>query len=184
MDFSNTVDQINDVIDSVIKGGSRYQVEKVATIAAYAVISVASLIWAFSGGSGDDELGADFKVEELAEIDDMNLHLINDSDSDWTRVRVVINQKYLWTIDEVAAGSQKTLRPTDFEYYYYIPRPWGRSDWEMLDDTEKPGPKASGKLDVELVQINAREGHSDLSFENGKPVQEEPAGDNVATAAE
>ncbi|QDG54289.1 hypothetical protein FIV42_27150 [Persicimonas caeni] len=180
MDTSQLLEQVNDVIDSLFSSGSRYQLEKIVTIAVYAIISVASLVWAFSGGSGDNELGAKFEVEQLTEIDDLNLHLINDSDA-WTNVRVVLNQKYLWTTDKVEAGRQKTLRPKDFEYYYYIPRPWGRHDWELLAQTPKPGPEAPSTLEVEFVQIRASQGSSDVSF-GAEGNTESGTGENVAEA--
>jgi hypothetical protein len=180
MDTSQLLGQVNDVVDSLFSDGSRYQLEKIATIVVYAVISVASLVWAFSGGSGDSQLGARFEVEHLAEIDDLNLHLINEGE-EWTDVRVVLNQKYLWTTDKVEAERQKTLRPKDFSYYYYIPRPWGRQDWEHLAESKKPGVSAPATLDIEFVQIRARQGSRDISFgDDGKPV---PAGgENVAKA--
>jgi hypothetical protein len=180
MDASQFLDQANDVVDSLFSDGSRYQLEKIATIVVYAIISVASLVWAFSGGSAENKLSAKFEVEHLSEIDGMNLHLINEG-GEWTDVRVVINQKYLWTADKVEAERQKTLRPEDFKYYYYIPRPWGRHDWEELAHDKKPAIHAPSTLDVEFVQIRARQGRSEISFgDNGKPV---PAGgDNVAKA--
>lgn len=178
METSQLLEQVNDVIDSLFSSGSRYQLEKIVTIAMYAIISVASLIWAFSGGSGENELGAKFQVEKLPEIDDLNLHLINDS-NEWTNVRVVLNQKYLWTTEKVAAGRQETLRPKDFDYYYYIPRPWGRQDWELLSKEPKPGQKAPSTLDVEFVQIRASQGSTDVSFgADGTPKPK--AGQNVA----
>ena len=180
MDTAQLLDQVNDVVDSLLSGGSRYQIEKIVTIVVYAIISVASLIWAFSGGSGENELGATFEVEELVEIDGLNLHLINEGD-EWTDVRVVLNQKYLWKTDRIEAGRQKTLRPKDFNYYYYIPRPWGRQDWELLAETDKPSAHAPQTLEVDFVQIRARQGRSDIAFgEQGKPAAD--SGDNVAKA--
>jgi hypothetical protein len=180
MDRSQLLGQVNDVVDSLFSGGSRYQIEKIATIVVYAIISVASLVWAFSGGSGDNKLGARFEVERLAEIDDLNLHLVNEGE-EWTDVRVVLNQKYLWTTDKVEAEHQRTLRPNDFNYYYYIPRSWGRQDWEHLTDKKKPGMNAPASLEVEFVQIRARQGRLDVSLgADGKPVPS--GGDNVAKA--
>lgn len=180
MDTSQLLDQVNDVIDSLFSSGSRYQLEKIVTVAVYAIISVASLIWAFSGGGGENELGAKFKIEKLPEIDDLNLHLINDSD-DWTNVRVVLNRKYLWTTDKVEAGRQKALRPKDFDYYYYLPRPWGRQGWELLAKDPKPGKKAPPTLNVEFVQIRANQGSTDVSF-GSDPERGPSAGENVAEA--
>lgn len=179
MDFSNLADQANDVFDSLFSGGSRYQMEKLMTVAVYAIVAVGSLIWAFSGGGADNDLGAGFEVEVLTEIDDVNFYLSNDGDNDWSRVRVVLNRMYLWTTDEVEAGTRRTLGPTDFDYYFHVPRRWGRADWEMLTEVEKPGAHVPTDLNLELVEISAREGRSDIEFKNGKPVVDD-GDENVA----
>src|SRR5690554_3222234 len=125
MDTTQFFEQAVDVVGSLFSGGSRYQIEKIVTVVVYAVISGASLVWAFSGDGAANDLKASFVVGQLSEIDDQNLHLINDGNA-WSTVRVVLNQKYLWTSPEVKAKSQVTLNPEDFKYYYYIPRPWGQ----------------------------------------------------------
>lgn len=163
--FNELAERLNAFVDSIISGGSRYQVEKLVIIVVYLIVSVASLIWAFSSGDAENELGAKFQVEALDEIDGLNLHLINDGSSDWTGVRVVLNRKYLWTADEVEAESQVSLRPQDFQYYYYVPRSWGRSEAEMLAEDDKPGSTASSDLEVELVQVRARQGASDITLD-------------------
>ena len=176
---NNALDQLNDVFDSLFSGGTRYQLEKIVTVVVYVIISGASLVWAFSGSSADNELGADFQIKELAEIDDQNFYLINDSDEVWTNVRVVINRKFLWTADKVAADGQETLQPADFEYYFYIPRPWGRTDWEQLAAAPKPDRDAPPLIDVKLVEIRANEGRSDVTFGGGP---KEKGESNVAKA--
>lgn len=179
MDFSDLAEQANDVLDSLFSGGSRYQMEKLVTVAVYAIVAVGSLVWAFSGGGADNDLGATFEVEVLAEIDDVNFYLSNDGSKDWSRVRVALNRMYLWTTDEVPAETRRTLGPTDFDYYFHIPRRWGRTDWEMLTEVDKPGAHAPTDLDLELVEIRAREGRSDIEFQNGKPVVDDGQ-ENVA----
>jgi hypothetical protein len=179
MDFSNLAEQVNDVFDSIFSGGSRYQMEKLVTVAVYTIVAVGSLVWAFSGGGSDNDLGAKFEVEELAEIDDVNFYLSNDGSKDWSRVRVVLNRMYLWTTDEIAADTRKTLGPNDFDYYFHVPRRWGGADWELLTEVEKPGAHAPTDLNLELVEIRAREGRSDIAFKNGKPVVDEGQ-ENVA----
>lgn len=185
MDLSRLVDRLNDLADSLggaveslLSGGARYRLEKLVIIAVYVVVAVASLVWAFSSGDADNELDAKFEVEALDEIDDLNLHLINDGGSDWTQVRVVLNRKYLWTADTVEAESQKTLRPGDFDYYYYIPRSWGRSDAEFLAEEDKPGPTAESDLKVELVQVRADQGSADISLDDEEASGE--SGEEVA----
>ncbi len=182
MDTAQLLEQVNDVVESLFSGGSRYQMEKIVTVVVYAIISVASLIWAFSGGNGGNELGAKFKVEALTEVDDQNFHLINDGD-EWTNVRVVLNQKFLWTSPKVEGGRQTLIRPKDFSYYYYIPRPWGRHPWELLSKTPKPGPKAPSTMKVHVVQIHANEGGSDIKLDSsGNPLPKGKPAENVAKA--
>lgn len=166
--IGQAVQQVNQVVESLLSSGSRYRVEKITVIAVFLVISAASLVWAFSGGV-NNALNAYFEAGKLQEIDDQNLHLTN-SGSTWTTARVVLNRMYLWTTPEVEADSQVTLQPADFSYYYYIPRAWGRENWERLADEEKPGPEAPSTLDIEQVRIWAREGSIDLELgPDGKP---------------
>lgn len=175
MDTTHFFEQANEMVDSLFSGGSRYQVEKIATVVVYAVISVASLAWAFSGEGASNDLGATFTAGRLSEIDDQNLHLINAGEA-WTTVRVVLNKKYLWTAPSVDANSQVTLNPEDFTYYYHIPRPWGRQDWEKLAAETKLPARAPGTLAIKDVRIWAREGHSDIELgADGKPVSTEKA---------
>ncbi|TDP63552.1 hypothetical protein [Bradymonas sediminis] len=173
MDTTQFFEQANDVVGSLFSGGSRYQIEKVVTVVVYVVISAASLVWAFSGEGAANQLDASFVVGQLSEIDDQNLHLINNG-KDWSTVRVVLNKKYLWTAPAVKANSQVTLNPEDFNYYYHIPRSWGRQGWEKLATTEKLPAGAPGTLKIKEVGIWAREGRSDMKIGlDGKPV---PAG--------
>lgn len=164
------LEQINEVIESLFSKGSRHQPEKIATVALYALVAIGSVIWAFSGGDTDNQLGAEFDIRYLAEIDDQNFFLKNTGETTWTSVRVVLNEKFLWTTDEVKAGQQRTLGPDDFEYYYSIPRPWGRRGWEQLATREKPANVAPPMVKVELVQIRARQGRLDIEMgADGKP---------------
>ena len=168
--MENLLEQFNEVIESLFSKGSRHQPEKIATIAVYAVVAIGSAIWAFSGTDSDNELGAEFDVRYLQEIDDQNFFLKNTGGSQWTKVRVVLNEKYLWTTDAVKPGQQRSLRPSDFEYYYHIPRPWGRRGWEQLSDQDKPAETAPPMVEVELVQIRARQGRLDIEMgPDGEP---------------
>lgn len=174
MDTTQWMGQINEVLESLLNRGSRYQIEKIVTIAVYAVVSVGSLIWALSGNSQANALNAGFEVGRLADIDDQNLYLSNSGDA-WSTVRVVLNRMYLWTAPRVDARSRVTLQPADFDYYYYIPRPWGRHGWEQLEESERPGAKAPGTLRIEHVRIWAKEGSLDIVLgPDGKPVGSNP----------
>lgn len=184
MDTTQFFEQASDVVGALFSGGSRYQIEKLVTVVVYVVISGASLVWALSGDGAANELKASFVVGQLSEIDDQNLHLINDGNA-WTSVRVVLNEKYLWTTPEVKAKSQVTLNPEDFKYYYYIPRPWGRQGWEKLARTEKLPAGAPGMLQIHSVGIGAREGRLDLKIgADGKSLTPEDLARRAAEVVE
>jgi|GEM_PF-1856312 len=184
MDTTQFFEQAVDVVGSLFSGGSRYQIEKIVTVVVYAVISGASLVWAFSADGANNALKASFVVGQLSEIDDQNLHLINDGNA-WSTVRVVLNQKYLWTSPEVKAKSQVTLNPEDFKYYYYIPRPWGQRGWEKLASSEKFSAGAPGMLQINQVGIWAREGRLDIKLgADGKPLAAEDLAAKPSEAVE
>lgn len=164
------LEQFNEVIESLFSKGSRHQPEKLATIVVYGLIAIGSAIWAFSGTDSDNELGAEFDMRQLQEIDDQNFFLKNTGDTTWTSVRVVLNEKYLWTTEEIPPGQQQSLNPVDFKYYYHIPRPWGRRSWEQLATREQPAAVAPPLLKVDLVQIRARQGRLDIEMgPDGEP---------------
>lgn len=164
------LEQFNEVIESLFNKGSRHQPEKMATLVLYTLVAVGSAIWAFSSPNSDNELGAEFDIRQLQEIDDQQFFLKNTGESKWTGVRVVLNEKYLWTIDEIPPGQQQSLNPDDFKYYYHIPRPWGRRSWERLATRDKPADVAPPLVEVDLVQIRARQGRLDIEMgPDGEP---------------
>ena len=171
MDADRLVEQFNEVLESLFSRQTRHQPEKIATIAVYLVVSAASVIWAFSGGESTNALGAEFDVREIEEIDDQNFFLKNISSQDWTGVRVALNGKYLWKTDKIEAGKQKALRPEDFHYFFYVPRPWGRHDWEQLVEREKPAASAPDTVDVNVVQVRADQGSLKISKGSGGAAQ-------------
>ena len=172
MDTDALAQQVQDTLIGIFQRGSRYQTEKVAVLVGYLVISVASLVWAFSGKNLDNQLGADFGQTTLSEIDQGVYFLSNDSDDDWTQVRVVLNRQYLYTNPEIQNKSRVTLSGKDFDYFYFIPRTWGKAGWEKLDKSEKPGPKAPNNLKPTFVQIRTEQGKFD------KNLSAEPKKDN------
>ena len=59
MDTDALAQQVQDTLIGIFQRGSRYQTEKVAVLVGYLLISVTSLVWAFSGKNLDNQLGAD-----------------------------------------------------------------------------------------------------------------------------
>ncbi|RAL21511.1 hypothetical protein DL240_11655 [Lujinxingia litoralis] len=162
----------NDVVDSLqrqLKGlfesGTRYQVEKIGVVVGFLVLVIASVGWAMSGPDDSNELGASFGDEVLtSQLDRRQYYIENEGSKDWTRVRVVFDRKYLYTADKVEGGERLTLGAADLRYFYRMPRPWGRQDWEQLAEGEPPAVSPPESYSPKLVQIRTEQGRIDLDL--------------------
>lgn len=169
MDMQALLEQLKAALADLFRRGSRYQTEKIGIVVVYFVLVIGSLIWGFSGKKYDNELGADFGLEKLTGIDRQVYFLENLSDDVWHRVRVVINNRYLYKRDQLKPSDRALLGPQDFAYFYYIPRAWGRDSWERLATQEKTSPQAPDDIKPEIIQLRADEGKLDLDLRNKAP---------------
>lgn len=152
-------DSFAETLKSVFHWGSRYHAEKIGVIVGFLVLSVASALWAFSSPGGAEGLGAE--VEFDSGMVGFELVVENNTEGDWTDVRITLDRQYVYTFDELSAGDYVQLTRSDLEYAYHIHRPWGREDWERLADGEKPGLRPDDDYEPSFVQIRAREGEHD-----------------------
>lgn len=168
---SAVLDELKSQAESLFEGGSRYQLEKIATLGVYLLLVTLTLVWVFGAPSGDNELGASWGFEKIAPLNNSILFLENTGSDDWTQVRVVLNRRYLFKTDRVEAGSRLAVRPEDFEYFFYVPRPWGRAQWEGLSQQPKPSAKGESDMKATFLEIRARQGRLDidLSAESASP---------------
>lgn len=164
MDMQALLEQLKTALSELFRRGSRYQTEKIGTVVVYFVLVIGSLVWGFSGKKYDNELGADFGLEKLVGIDRQVYFLENLSGDTWHRVRVVINNRYLYKRDVLKPEDRALLGPQDFAYFYYIPRSWGRSSWELLAKEPKPSSQAPDNIEPQIIQIRADEGKLDLDL--------------------
>lgn len=156
--------EFRDRLVALFEGGGRYQVEKLMTIGVYLLLVVATIAWVASSEDASNELGASHGFETLDPLNQKIFFLENDSGDDWTDVRIVLNRDYLHTIPKVEDGERLMLRPENFRYFWWVPRPWGRHDWESVGPPRKPGPTAGEDLEWELVEVRARQGRLDLKL--------------------
>ena len=159
-----SVNDIRDRLLSTFESGGRYQTEKLLTIGVYIAVVIATVAWVTTSEHSENELGASHGFETLAPLDQKIFFLTNDSGDDWTDVRVVLNKQYLFKTDKVAEGERLMLRPEDFRYYYWVPRPWGRNDWETLATKPKPPEFAQESIEWDLVEVRARQGRLDINL--------------------
>ena len=157
-------EQVQETLLSVFRKGTRHQVEKVATVVAFVVLSALSVVWGLSGKGPENILEAEFGTELITEINKSTYYLANKSSDDWTNLRVVINNAYLYKAAEQRSLKRQPLGPGDFTYFYYIPRPWGTQPTDVLAKTPKAGPIAPSNLEPKVVNIRTEEGRIDIDL--------------------
>lgn len=158
-----TLEEVNEVAESLLKGGTRYHTEKLAVVVGYVVIVLASFGWAFSGVEIGSGMQGVFETQSIQNIDDQNFVLKNPGSTTWHDVRVVLNERYLAKIDEIEGDERYGMQPADFQYYFQIPRPWGQKEWEKAATRSKPRGTAPGDVEVESLSIHTREGEVDVT---------------------
>lgn len=159
--------QLNEFRDRVIalfEGGGRYKVEKLMTLGVYLLVVIATFVWVVSTEDATNELGASHGFEVLDPLNQKIFFLDNESSDDWTGVRIVLNKDYIYTTDLVSVGERLMLRPEDFQYFYWVPRPWGRHDWESVGPPPKPGRNAGEDLEWKIVEVRTRQGRLDIQL--------------------
>lgn len=172
------VDQLRERVETLVEGGSRYQTEKIAVVGVYLVIVIATLVWVFGGDDPENPLGAKYGFETIAPLNDRIFFIENGGPRPWNDVRIALNRNYLHKIPRVDVDQRLILRPEDFDYYFYVPRQFGRQPWEGLSKTEKPGPKAPSDVETKIVEVRANEGrvNIDVASENAvKAASAQPA---------
>ncbi|QED25861.1 hypothetical protein FRD01_00990 [Microvenator marinus] len=153
-----------ETIGGFFSGGSRYQTEKIAVVVVYVLIVVATVIWVGMSPDSENELGAGYGFEILEPLNQQIFFLENKSDEDWNNVRVVLNRNYLYKVETIEAGARRVLRPDDFTYYYWVPRPWGRDSWETLETDAKPDSTGPMDLKPKLLEVRANEGRINIEI--------------------
>lgn len=151
---------LQEVVKGLFRKGARFRAEKIGILVGFVVLSLGSVLWAFSEPADDDALGAQLSAEH--DIVGRMISVENTSDRNWRDVRIVLDQKYLFVADEIEAGEYLNLDADEFIYAYYIPRSWGQHPWEELADSgDKPNAHPPVSHRPSFVQIRAREGRLD-----------------------
>lgn len=158
-----TLDEFNEVGESLFKSGTRYQAEKWIVVGLYAVVVVSSALWAIIGTDLRGELVGEFESRQFADIQHRTFELSNTGRDEWRDVRVAVNGRYLVHFESIAPESSVRLKPEDFTYFYHVPRPWGHARWETVNAEPKPGPAAPSTLAVDDLKVRAERGPIDIT---------------------
>lgn len=166
MDVQQLLKRVGEQAEGLFARGSRYQIEKVTVVVAFVVyfLVMGTVGWIFGGKDpSTNSLGAEFGVGELGQLKQQLFFVENTGRGAWTNVRVVVNGRYVYTAEKLEGRERLVLQPADdLADFFYIPRPWGREEWEGLVEEARPGPKAPKTVKPELVQIRAAEGRVDI----------------------
>ena len=90
----------------------RYFKYKAGIIAAWVVVSCATLGISCGGGPRENSLHAHITLAKV--LDDQSLELRNDSDGEWKEVRLTLNGKYTSYTPSLPAGRNVVLTVTQF----------------------------------------------------------------------
>ncbi len=143
---------------------SRYRGEKTLIFAVYGFISLATIWWVASTRNVENALGASATFETVGPLESPTFFIKNESGSSWSNVRIAVDKRYLYKTETVAEDETIVLRPDDFRYFYFVPRPWGRTSWETVTKKKKPTKAGSEKLQPKLIEIRADQGSHQASF--------------------
>ncbi len=155
-DFRKT---LLETLKQVFHWKSRYYAEKIGVVAGVVILSLATVLWAFSGEDDTNELGAKLYLRDA--VVGIDLIVENTGRGAWRDVRITLDRQYLFTVDEIDGGDYVTINTDDLTYAYFIPRPWGREEWESLGNHEKPGIRPDESYQPSFVQVRARGGRLD-----------------------
>lgn len=159
-----SLDEFNDVLESLLQSGTRYRTEKIAVVGLYLLVVGVLLVWVLSGVELGTDLEGTLETEGSGEFGSKAFIVKNTGSGAWHDVRIVLNGRYLAKVDEVPANKQYRFEPPDFTDYFHVPRPWGHATWERIGASDKPGRYAPNDLEVRDVAVRAREGDVNIEL--------------------
>jgi hypothetical protein len=152
------LDEINGVVESLFKAGTRYRTEKFILIGVYMVVVGVSVAWGISGIGARGGLVGEFETYSIAEIDEQKFVLKNVGEMDWKNVTVGINGRYLHHFEALNSAKSTELNPEQFKYYFYVPRPLGYTGWERLASTDRPDSTAPSGVEIDDIAVRTEGG--------------------------
>ena len=162
MASTNIIQELQQGFAGIFQWGSRYYAEKMGVMVGFVVLSLASVVWAFSAPDDSNELGAELFLSDV--LVGFELGVENTGNRAWTDVRIVLDRKFLFTAERIEGGQTLTLNRDNLTYAYYIPRPWGREGWEHLERQPKAAMAPSNNYIPNFVQVRTRQGRIDVTL--------------------
>lgn len=126
-------------------------------VGTYVVACVLSGLWAFSGVTGSNELGAHVGTGRTGE-GSVYFTVRNGSSFEWTNVRIDADQQWFLTRERVGAGEQMDARMRELQNAWRVPRPIGLYFWEVGATDTAPSRHAPPGYAPETITIRSDQG--------------------------
>lgn len=138
-----------------------YRRQKLATVSAYALISLLTIAWSISGGDLiTNALGARIDSEIVADTNERWYLVHNDSGDDWNGVAFTLDDLYRLELDKpIPAGKTTKIFVRDFRYVQHVPRPVRPQSWRVFASKPPPSPFAAKDYKPRAITILTQEGN-------------------------
>jgi hypothetical protein len=145
-------------------GYGPFRTMRIGAISVYAVWAGLSVIWALSGGTSANPIGAVVRAGHAAE-GATYISVRNASSEPWTAARVRLDNQWLLEIGDVAAGASADVQVVNFVNAFALPRPTGLYFWE--DGAAPPAPPlyAPATYAPSTIMIETDQGHVETPVE-------------------
>ncbi len=172
------VQRVLDALGLNVSLQGKYGAEKLAVLAIWGILCVASVAWSVSGTAKlDNPIGAAVELHLISTSGEHWYSLRNTSDFEWTGIRLQLNDHYVTSRAEpLGAGDSDRFFTKDFRYLLYVPRARRHSGPQRIAEGDAPGPTAAPDLKPEVLIVHTDQGAHRILFQEAGPSDPKPAG--------
>ncbi len=154
------VQRVLDTIDLKVSVTGRYGQHKLYVLGAASVLMMGNLGWAVSGSKAiDNPIGVAVEANIIPGTGERWYILNNNSDFEWTDIRITMDDHYVLDIGEpVHAGGMTKVFTKDFRYLLYVPRARRFAGSQAIAKNDPPGPTATPKFSPRTMTITTQQG--------------------------
>jgi hypothetical protein len=175
------VQRVLDALSLNISVKGKYGPEKLAVIAIWAILCLATLAWSMSGTAKlDNPIGAAVELHLISTSGEHWYTVRNTSDFEWTNVHLTLNDQYVTHRKEaLGPGDSDRFFTKDFRYLLYVPRARRHSGPQRIAAGEAPGPTATPDMKPSVLIVRADQGAHRVLFQAAP----EPGAADASTGA-
>jgi hypothetical protein len=155
-----TLDTFLDVVEIEVSAQGRYARHKLIVVVVWAALTLLTVFWSFSATAPlPNAIGADVAPQVVSTSGERWYAIRNGSGFDWSGVRVVLDDHYVFNLNEdVAAGDVARVFTKDFRYLLYTPRLPRATGAKPTTTASSPGPTAAANMRAASLRILTEQG--------------------------